>query len=260
MIGALKWQIRSWQQAGRHEWLTRAATFSWLQLYNVRDFLTIGRVGDSLRDGSFPDDVNAAVDEVCEGRLGAGIRPMQAPFELASLMREVSDRRPKTVLEIGTARGGTLFLLCRFSAPDAKIISVDLPYGRNGGGYPKWKESHYRRFCGEQQELNLLRADSHSKETVDKVDRIVGGDGIDFIMIDADHSYEGVKQDYMYYLPLLAPGGVIALHDVLPTDDPSIDVNRFWVELENDTSVQTKTIVADPEQGRYGIGLVYPVA
>lgn len=37
-----------------------------------------------------------------------------------------------------------------------------------------------------------------------------------FIFIDGDHGYEGVKQDALSYYPLLAPGGVIMFHDYLP--------------------------------------------
>lgn len=258
MIDVLKWQIRSWEREGRYERLTRAATVGWLSLNNLQDRARIGRVGERLQRGDFPSDVDTAVSEVCEGAFGAGIRPMQVPSELAGLIRRIEEKKPKTVLEIGTARGGTLFLLCRFAAEDATIVSVDLPYGRNGGGYPRWKEPHYRRFAQPGQTLELMRANSHASSTVDRVREAVGGAGIDFILIDADHSYDGVKQDYENYRPLLAPGGLIALHDVLPNElDPSIDVDRFWTELERDETVETETIIADPNQGMYGIGLVH---
>jgi predicted O-methyltransferase YrrM len=257
MIETMKFQIRSWEREGRHPSLTRAATFSWVALQNARDRLSIGRVDEALRSNRFPDDVGRAVRAVCQGAVGAGIRPMQDPDELEALIREVERLRPRRVLEIGTARGGTLLLLCRFAAPDATIVSVDLPYGRNGGGYPRWKENHYRSFAGPAQSLHLLRADSHATGTVERVRRIAGEDGFDFILIDADHSYEGVRRDYLNYRPLLAHGGLMALHDILPNEsDPSIDVNRYWRELEDDPLVRTERIVADPAQGMYGIGLV----
>lgn len=38
----------------------------------------------------------------------------------------------------------------------------------------------------------------------------------DFIWIDGDHSYEGVKRDFDDWFPLLEIGGYLALHDVFP--------------------------------------------
>jgi len=259
MLDTLKWQIRSWEHQGRFPYLTRAATWLWVSLHNARDRMMIGRIDNAIRTGEFPGEARAAAREVCQGALGAGIRPMQDEAELAGLIEQVGSRQPRTVLEIGTARGGTLLLLCRFAAPDATIVSVDLPYGRNGGGYPVWKEAHYRGFTGPGQTLHLLRADSHSPDTVRRVSELLGGRPVDFMLIDADHSYEGVRQDYYNYRPLLAEGGLLALHDILPNDiDPSIDVNRFWQELESDPDVRTEKIVTNPDQGMYGIGLVTP--
>jgi Methyltransferase domain len=38
----------------------------------------------------------------------------------------------------------------------------------------------------------------------------------EFIMVDGDHSYEGVRNDIIEYFPLLAPGGLMVFHDFLP--------------------------------------------
>jgi predicted O-methyltransferase YrrM len=35
----------------------------------------------------------------------------------------------RAVLEIGTERGGTLFLFTRAADPEAKLVSIDLPSG-----------------------------------------------------------------------------------------------------------------------------------
>ena len=49
----------------------------------------------------------------------------------------IKNYNPKTVLEIGTALGCTLFLLSRISTSNALIVRMDLPEagGAFGGGY-----------------------------------------------------------------------------------------------------------------------------
>jgi hypothetical protein len=64
-------------------------------------------------------------------------------LQLGNLLKQLA---PKRSLEIGTNYGGTLFLLCTVSAPKAKIISLDLPFGPFGGGYPSRKIPIFRRF------------------------------------------------------------------------------------------------------------------
>jgi len=65
------------------------------------------------------------------------IKPGQVKEEISDLLKILARRKPKSILEIGTAGGGTLFLFSRVSSPDAIIISIDLPGGQFGGGYPE---------------------------------------------------------------------------------------------------------------------------
>ena len=37
---------------------------------------------------------------------------------------------------------------------------------------------------------------------------VVGG-GVEFIFIDGDHSYEGLRSDWESWSPLIAPGGIV---------------------------------------------------
>jgi len=75
-------------------------------------------------------------------------------------------------LASGTAGGGTLFLFTRVADPEAKIISIDLPGGPFGGGYPRWKIPLYKSFSRGRQKIYLLRRDSHDPRTLEEVRRI----------------------------------------------------------------------------------------
>lgn len=186
---------------------------------------------------------------------GRTITPLQVRQEISGLTHAVSTQKPKRLLEIGTARGGKLFLLVRSAADDAHVLSVDLPGGWFGGGYPWWKRVPYRAFARPAQRLDLIRADSHSQDTVERVRTMLGGEPLDFLMIDGDHTYEGVKRDFESYAPLVRPGGVVALHDIVPNRvETTSQVDRFWREVKEGRSV--KELVADWDQSWAGIGVI----
>jgi predicted O-methyltransferase YrrM len=168
---------------------------------------------------------------------GAGffrrIRPKQSQLEIAGLYGAAIQAAPRTVLEIGTCHGGTLYLWCQAADPGATIISIDLPEGEFGGGYHHARAALYQAFAKPGQHLHLLRSDSHSVSTLEQVRQLAGGKPIDFVFIDGDHTYEGVKQDFELYRSLVADGGMIAFHDILRRPElPRIEVWKLWEELK----------------------------
>jgi predicted O-methyltransferase YrrM len=185
------------------------------------------------------------------------LEPRQNPFEIEELYNMVYSLAPKRVLEIGTARGGTLYLWTQAAADDAIIISVDLPGGEFGGAYPACRKPFYRSFARANQKLHLLRCDSHEKETVEKVRELFGHELIDFIFIDGDHSYDGVKADFRSYGPLVRPGGIIGLHDIMYRPElPEIQVHRFWNEIRD--RYDTREITGpDGSVPPVGVGLIF---
>ena len=157
----------------------------------------------------------------------------QVRSEILGLGKLLKELAPERSLEIGTNYGGTLLLLCSLSPPKAKIISIDLPYGPFGGGYPKRKMPIFRRFPRKEQKLHLIRADSHAHETKAQVLKLLRGDPLDYLFIDADHTYEGVRQDFRSYGPLVRSGGLIAFHDIVThKKETRCEVERFWNEIK----------------------------
>ena len=74
---------------------------------------------------------------------------------LGAFLAHMSALRPQVVVEIGTASGGTLFLLSRAAAPNALLVSLDLPGGSFGGGYQAWRKPLYRSFAQAEQRLSI---------------------------------------------------------------------------------------------------------
>lgn len=184
------------------------------------------------------------------------IAPQQIPAEIEALYEVVCELRPRRVLEIGTARGGSLYLWLQAAAQDATVVSVDLPSGEFGGGYSSARIPLYQSFARSGQCLHLLREDSHSPETLEQVTRCFGKEEVDFLFIDGDHTYEGVKADFEQYAPLVRAGGVIALHDILPNArEPAVQVHRLWAQLR-DLYQGAEFVSPDEAGGRIGIGLI----
>ena len=187
---------------------------------------------------------------------GGFIKPAQIQSEIAEFISLLYERKPKTLLEIGTASGGTLFLLSRSASENATVISIDMLYGKFGGGYYAWKIPLYRSFAMPRQRLHLIRDDSHNAGTVKKIGGILKGTKIDLLFIDGDHAYEGVKKDFELYAPFVSKGGIIAFHDiVIHPRETGCEVHRFWEEVKKGCRYQE--IIADRGQIGCGIGVLY---
>ncbi|MBS7635674.1 class I SAM-dependent methyltransferase [Candidatus Bathyarchaeota archaeon] len=184
------------------------------------------------------------------------IKPAQVEYEIIKLLEIVKELEPKLILEIGTAGGGTLFLFSRIADPEATILSIDLPGGAFGGGYPEWKMSLFQGFAKNGQKIKLLRADSHDLNTLRRVKEILGDALLDFLFIDGDHTYEGVKRDFEMYSPLVRKGGIIAFHDIVSGPPENVGgVPEFWNEIKS--GYRHLEVVKDWNQGGYGIGVLY---
>jgi predicted O-methyltransferase YrrM len=199
-------------------------------------------------------DVDDALEFVERFNVGGlHIVALQKRSEIRALLEQLAELRPRTVVEIGTARGGTLFLLTRVAASHATVVSIDLPGGEFGGGYTRRRGLLYRQFARPHQRLRLILGDAGARATVARVEKTVGG-SIDFLFIDGDHRYEGIRRDFESYSPLVRPGGLIAIHDIVPGPVEAVgDVPRFWQEVRGPGSEE---IVERWDQGGYGIGVL----
>ncbi len=121
------------------------------------------------------------------------IYSIQVRSEILSLLEMVRELKPRTVLELGTARGGTLFLWTRIASEDAHLLSIDLPGGEFGNGYVAWRIPVYQSFAMGRQRIELLRGDSHSETMLEQTRKLLGGKQVDYLFIDAGHTYNDVK-------------------------------------------------------------------
>lgn len=161
--------------------------------------------------------------------------------EMLALVEKVAKINPKTIVEIGVMHGGTLavFKMC---FPEARVVGID-----------NAAEAVGRKEFIEEHGLEVIIADSQKKKTATRLKKMVGE--IDFIFIDGDHSYEGVKKDWLLYSGLVRKGGIIAFHDIAESVQ-NWGVPRLWEEIEG----KKEEIIIPEEDGRTtwgGIGVVY---
>lgn len=152
--------------------------------------------------------------------------------ELAPLITLLRRRKLRTIVEIGTMKGGTFWLWCQVAEPSAAIISIDLPGGKFGGGYSLKEQKKFETYGRARQRLHFLRKNSHQRPTVEQLSKLLSGKQVDFLFIDGDHTYSGVKKDFHLYSPFVRNRGLIGFHDILPHNKVrSCEVSQFWREV-----------------------------
>lgn len=158
---------------------------------------------------------------------------IQVYEEILHLGHFLNSFKPHNILEIG-ARGGSFLLFSKLSTGTKIAVDIDSVF----------KDSIYLSMLNE--DFHFLHADSQSPETLERVRSICPQ--FDFIFIDGDHSYEGVKKDFELYKQLLSPRGYIAFHDIDSNhvfrdiyseyEPKTGKVRRFWEELDYGTKVE----------------------
>jgi predicted O-methyltransferase YrrM len=128
--------------------------------------------------------------------------------------------KAKNIFEFGTYMGRTTYHLAAV-APDAKVTTLDLP---EDGGTKTWSclGVCYKGTDREPQITQLLQ-DAY------KFDPEPYRRSMDFIYVDGDHSYAGVKNDTEKALQMLKPGGTVMWHDYGASSD--LGLTRFFVEF-----------------------------
>ena len=137
------------------------------------------------------------------GIFGGGIQIQQISDELAPCILAIleSGEPVKAYLEIGSAAGGSVFVMDHYFKP-GKIVLVD------DNQHPK---AHIRPYILRNILHDEIIGNSHEVSTVAKVYNM--GIFFDALMIDGDHMYEGVKADVIKYGEFLRPGGFLIFHD-----------------------------------------------
>lgn len=167
----------------------------------------------------------------------------QKKFEPMMVQQLLKDEKITRVLEIGTWIGGTALLWAMMVAPHNGIVyCCDLSFNWGtfwardpvtgiitGWDCQFYSKSPYAKFIKE------IQGDTHEHAYIERVKNTVG-DPVDFMFIDGDHSYDGVRADFYNYASLVKSGGYIAFHDIVDSEHHrkyGCFVSQFWNEIKN---------------------------
>lgn len=124
------------------------------------------------------------------------------------------------LVEIGVWHGVTTSVLRRAMASDGVLWAIDpFPPGHLGLSL----QQPIARFEVGRIHNGAIRWIRATGESAAVTYRQEGGPGVGLIFIDGDHSYDGLARDWRAWSPLVAPGGVVCLHDSRSTPERPID-------------------------------------
>lgn len=212
--------------------------------------------------------------------------------DLANLIQnDIFDKRENdpfyqyNILEIGTKNGGTFYIWNKLNElTNGMNISIDMSDGGIHGGIEDEKmDKRDLWFLERFNNCHFIRGDSHEEETADEmmsslyqeefkesrsrldphspldIPEIHLYAKLDFLFIDGDHTYEGVKKDFEDYSPFVKPGGLVVFHDIIISEhhhSRNVYVGEFWNELKSSGKYETIEFIGDPEQNWAGIGIL----
>jgi len=123
----------------------------------------------------------------------------------------------RCVVEVGVFEGATSAVLAKAIASDGRLWLVD----------PFYRHTRLERLIGISFSRHIARRSVRSWRdrvrfvrlaSVIAAREIVLDYPADLIFIDADHSYEAVRADFMAWSPQLAVQGLLAFHDSRPCE------------------------------------------
>jgi predicted O-methyltransferase YrrM len=168
------------------------------------------------------------VENLCLGRLAGSVQDAILRILVASSLK-TDDLR---LLEIGTLFGLNAIAMYDILSPIFERVRLTLIdpldgyYGSNEvdivTGMPVIRSVLQRNLDYlnvPEKDFTIIQEYSNTPAAVKQA----GDQTYNFVFIDGDHSYEGVKADFELYSPMLEPGGYLVFDDYRRKDWPEIE-------------------------------------
>ena len=119
-------------------------------------------------------------------------------------------RNKKCLVEIGVWHGVNTKKLRQVMGNEGIIYAID-PFEPGKFGL-SWQKTIAHAEAAKAKNGKIVWLEDFSDKAIEQFKQIET-QPIDFMFIDGDHSYEGIKTDWTLWSPLVKTGGIVALHD-----------------------------------------------
>lgn len=166
----------------------------------------------------------------------SGRQASQSETELQAFVAFMLDKRCTRYLEVGARHGDTFHHVALALGTASVCVAVDMP-GASWGTAASVRalmrvraDLERRRHLG----VDVIVGDSHAGDVIEACRAHAP---YDFVLVDADHSYDAVAQDFRDYAPMAQ---YIAFHDIAGHTQATtkngyrvpVEVPRLWAELK----------------------------
>ncbi len=139
-------------------------------------------------------------------------------------------QKPKLFVELGTFGGNSYFAFCQavqlYRTP-TRCYAVDTWQGDEHGGF--YDETVYQ-YVAQHNREHYAAFSTLLRTTFDEASAYFAEGSVDLLHIDGLHTYEVVRHDFYTWLPKIAQGGLVLLHDTM-VRERGFGVWRLWREL-----------------------------
>ena len=132
-------------------------------------------------------------------------------------------RDKSLIVEIGVWHGVNTLALRNVMSQSGVLYAID-PFESNGKFGRSWQKPIAHSEVNKSRNGTVVWLEDYSHQAIHRFKEITSENTpIDFIFIDGDHSYKGLKADWELWSPLVKFGGTVALHDSRSYENRQID-------------------------------------
>lgn len=158
-----------------------------------------------------------------------GLEIQQVPEEYVEYLWFLKNNKFKNYLNVGIGKGGS-FLVETF-------IQENLESSTAVDNSSYWQQDQKESIIEKIEWLKNNTTTAVEFHDADSNEWLINcNKKFDIIFIDGDHSYEGVKADYINSLPLLEDNGYMVFHDIASEGCPG--VVKLWQDIKHDDCLE----------------------